>query len=459
MASGTELTTRTENRSLAAPATYRPRVSAAPPAPYDYRGFMRFGYALIIVGLGGTIAWSALAKVQSAVIATGVVGVESSRKVIQHLEGGVVREVLVKNADVVTKDQVLLRLSPIQSEAAVALNNNQLWLNLAMQARLEAEQEEDDELTFPAELTQYAEDPRVAAILADQRQLWEERRRVLNNELDILGAQVQQHEERGRGWRRQQEAYESQAKSYEEELAAKARLVERGYFPANEARRLSRELDRVRGEIGEAMAEWANAQANVTEANLKMSQLRRQYRTQASTQLSEVKAKISDLRERLNVAQDIYSRLELRAPQNGVVQNLQVHAPGAVVKPGDTIMELVPSNDTLVINARVAPIDVDSVQAGLEAEIRFPALPAREMPVIVGRVDSISADTLVDTRTAEPYFHAQIWLDLSTLPPRAAEKLHPGMPADVMIATGERTVLEQFTRPLTDAIRHGVRTE
>ncbi|GGE48758.1 HlyD family type I secretion periplasmic adaptor subunit [Agaricicola taiwanensis] len=446
------------SQNLPGPVGHRPPV-AAPLPPQNFRSFMRLGYALIIIGLGGTVAWSALAKVQSAVVATGLVSVESSRKAIQHLEGGVVREVLVGNAEEVVKGQVLLRLSPVQSEAAVALNTNQLWQNLAMQARLEAEQQEAEDFKFPAELTEHAEDPRMAGILADQRRLWEERRRVLRNELDILGAQIQQHEERARGWRRQQEAFESQAKSYEEEVASKAKLVERGYFPANELKRLSRELDRTRGEIGEAMAEWANAQANVTEANLKMSQLRRQYQTEASSQLTEVKAKISDLRERLNVAQDVYSRLEVRAPQDGVVQNLQVHAPGAVVKPGDTIMELVPSNDTLVISARVLPTDIDSVQPGLEAEIRFPALPARAMPLILGTVENVSADTLVDNRTAETYFLAEVWLDKATMPQEAAEKLHPGMPADVMIATGERTVLEQLTRPLTDAIRHGIRTE
>lgn len=422
----------------------------------DFRGFASFGYLSIAVVLTGFTAWSALAPLGGAAIAQARVSVESESKPVQHLEGGIVREILVKEAQAVEEGQVLFRLEPVQAQANADLFRKQLDAALAQDARLVAERDNAKEVSFPDELLLRQHVRETATAMADQRRQLVERMNALRNELGIHTTRLQQTSREIDGRRARLVAAEAQLTSYLSEIASLMPLYKKQLVTAPRMRGLERERDRLTGEIGLTRSDIERLEQSKEETQLLLEQARQRQRETVLQQLAEVRVRISDLKEKLAIADDVLKRVDVRAPRKGVVQAIKVHAVGAVVKPGESIAEVVPVGESLILAARVSPLNIQDVGVGQSAEVRFASF-AKNAPPMFGRVESVSSDTMLDEATRQPYYLARVHIDHGAIPRDLAHKLTPGMPADVLIATGERTLLQYLLQPLTDQFAKSMR--
>ncbi len=423
----------------------------------DFTRYARAGYAAIAVVFGGFGIWASFAPLDSAAIAPARVAVESDRKPVQHLEGGIVREILVKEAQRVEEGQILFRLQPIQAQANTDILRKQLDAALALEARLLAERDGAAEIVIPEAIAARSAIRETATAIADQKRQFKERRRSLDNQIDILKAKIEQTSKDLGGRGSQEAALAAQLASYDKEINAVSPLVEKGFYARNKFLALVRERTRVDGELGLNRGDIARLKESLEEVQLQIRQTTQRFLEDVAQQLADARAKLSDLSEKVAMAEDVLTRVEVRAARAGIVQALKVHAVGAVIRAGDTIAEIVPEGDTLIMAARVSPLDIDSVRTGQKAEVRFPAFSSRQTPTILGSVHSISGDSMVDETTKEPYYLAQVIIDRSTLKPELLQRLVPGMPADVLISRGERTMLAYLLDPLRGALAKSMR--
>jgi membrane fusion protein, type I secretion system len=422
----------------------------------DFRGFARFGYLSVAVVCGGFIIWSAMAPLGGAAIAPARVSVESESKPVQHLEGGIVREILVKEAQAVEEGEVLFRLEPVLAQANADLLQKQLDAAFAQDARLGAERDGAKEIVFPEELLVRRHIPEVATIMADQRIQLSQRMSAMRSELGIYTAKLQQTSREISGRKARLAADEAQVTSYSSEIAALMPLYKKQLVTAPRMRGLERERDRLTGEIGMTKSDIERLEQSMEETQLQLEQARQRQRETVLQQLAEGRARISDVKEKLAIASDVLKRVEVRAPRKGIVQALKVHGIGTVVKPGETMAEVVPVGDSLILAAHVSPLNIQDVGAGQSAEVRFVSL-GKNAPPMFGRVESVSADTLLDEATRQPYYLARVRMDHGAVPRELASKLMPGMPADVLISTGERTMLQYLLSPLATRLAKSMR--
>jgi HlyD family secretion protein len=419
---------------------------------YAYLGY--FGIAIVFAAFGG-FAWRA--PLDSAAIAPGQVMAETATKPIQHLEGGIVREVLVKESTPVRKGDVLFRLEPTQARATSEMLMKQLDAATALEARLLAERDRAERISFPASLLDRRHVPETAAAISDQQKRFDERRQMLESEMRILKARLAQAEKEHAGLTHQGTSLREQLENLNADIEDASTLLHRKLYRRSKYRALLRDRSRLQGQLGTNESELARAMEATNEARLQIEKIERKFVDDASQQLPDVRVRLSDLREKMTVASDVMSRIEVRAPQNGIVQGLKVHAAGAVVRPGEALAELVPTGDKLVMAARVSPLDIDNVTKGQRAEIRFPAFSSRRIPTILGNVETVAGDAMLDEYTREPYFLSRVIVDTSTIPNEIHDRLVPGMPADVLIITGERTLLEYLLSPITDLLFKSMR--
>ena len=414
------------------------------------------GYALItgtFVVVGG---WSAVAKLDSAITAQGVVSAETNRKTVQHLEGGIIREILVREGQHVRKDEVLFKLDLTAPEAGYELQRNQLDSAIAQEARLIAERDGTEEISFPSELTVRKNNPNVAGAISDQIAQFKERKASQKNQTDILESKIDQYNSEIEGLRQERTGTANQLKYINEELVSVQWLFDRQLTQKSRLMSLDREKSRLEGLIGRSVADESKAQNGISEARLQIGQTRRKFQEDVASSMLETRQKINDLREKVRVARDVLSRVDVTSPATGVVQNLHIFTTGGVIKPGEALLDVVPEHDPLIVQAHVQPQDTENLQTGMAAEIRFPSFHTRILPIISGHVESVSRDRLTDEATKQPYFLAQVVAD--DIPGAVKERLSAGMPADVIFPTGERTVLDYLVRPLKDRL-HGVMRE
>lgn len=429
------------------------------PPSSDHTWFASFASTAIAVVFGVLGGLAAVAPLDSAAIAPGRVAADSSTKPLQHLEGGIVDEILVKEAEAVKEGQVLFRLKPTQARANSDMVRKQLDAALAQESRLTAERDGVATLNFPAELLERRSVPETAAAIADQERQFAERKTTLQNQTLILRTRLEQTSKELGGVRQQETAYKDQLANLSAEIENLSELQRKGLYPKSKLMALQREYSRLEGQLGSAQAEAARLGEVLQETKLQIAQAEQKFREEAGQQLTEVRARLSDARERLRVTDDIMSRIEIRAPQNGVVQGLKVHTPGAVVRPGETLAELVPSGDRLIMAVRVSPLDIDNVETGQKAEVRLPGFASRGLKTILGRVERVGADVMQDDYTKEPYYLARVEVDPRTIPAEVEKRLQPGMPADVLITTGERTILQYLVGPISDLIAKSMREQ
>ena len=428
-----------------------------PGSPYKV---VLIGAAIVLAAFVGLGTWAALAPLDSAALAPGTVAVESNRKVVQHPEGGVVERIVVQEGARVSENELLIKLDPTEEQANFKAVRQKLNSALARRARLIAERENADEIDFPQELVQQAEDGSAQArqVMAAERNQFRERRQSLQGQVAIQHEKIGQLEEKIAGLQAQRASNERQVEIMRDELQGLRELFEQGYYPRTRILQMERELARLDGQIGSATASIAQAQNSISEARLQIEQVRQQFNEKVAQALSETEDQIAELRQRLVVAGQKLQRTAIRAPQDGVVQNMTVHTVGGVIRAGEEIMQVIPVQDRLIIKAEVSPRDIDIVQEGQNAEVRMSALSGRTTPTLVGTVKHVSPDRVVqqqDGGQSRSFYKARVEIPPEELEKLGTQKLQAGMPAEVLINTGEQTVLDYLIRPITDAMARG----
>ena len=412
------------------------------------------GFTVIFMTFGVFGGWATVAKLDSAVVAPGTVALDGNRKVVQHLEGGIVSEILVGEADRVATGDVLLRLTGVEASSNLEVISNRLAIAEIVQARLLAERKMADSFDLPEGIGAEMREEDVISALADQRDLFADRRSVRLSQVSILNARMAQTEDQIEGLGSQKGALEKRLENYGEMVDRMRGGGESGLVQKNVLSQREDELIKIESDLGGIVSEIAQARSSIGGMKLEAVQVEQEYTERANTELEEIRSEIAELQERQKVAIDVLERTAIRAPGNGTIQNLKVHTVGEVVRPGEDLMELVPANEELVINARVTPIDIDSVVPGMVAEVRFSAIKSRLTPIITGEVESVSGDVITpENPNEQPYYLARIDVSDVELPPVVAEKISAGMPAEVIVKSGERRVMDYLSSPLMDALR------
>lgn len=411
------------------------------------------GVAVIFLTFGVFGVWAALANLTSAALAPGVIAVDTNWRTIQHLEGGIVAEILVREGDFVDEGEVLLRLDPTRSDASLSILDSQLVLARATEARLIAERDGAELIDFPDDLIDRMEDQEVATVVAGQDLLFRARRDSMAGQIDILNERIEQLKQQIEGLQVQQEARQAQTALIEKELEGLQQLFDEGYASQQRILALQRDAERLRGERGENLASIASARSQIGETELQILQLDKTFREDVVNELRTVQSQVFDLEERRTAAADERRRIDIVAPVSGQVLGLAAYTVGGVIKPGEDILNIVPLNDDLVIVARVTPDDRERVSVGQSAQVRLSGLSRRSTPILLGEVVTISGDRLTDRQSGEAYYDARIIIpeeQLALLEDTA--ELVPGMPAEVMIETGERSALGYILSPITDSL-------
>lgn len=427
------------------------------PASSDFSGYFKLGLGAVIIVFGVFGGWAALAPLDSATVASARVSVDGERKPIQHLEGGIVRDILVHDGETVEEGQVLFRLQPTQAQANTDLLRDQIDQATALEARLIAEYERVPKIAFPDGLMARRARSQTAAAMADQERQFSERRRTLDTQLAILRTRAEQTTRQMNGDKRRIEALEAQLSSYEQEIKSVKGLADKGYYPRNKLKGLERDRARVEGDLGGMQAEYAKSEQVLSEARLQIEGAQQRMVEEATQQLAEVRAKVADVRQKLAIAEDVLYRVDVRSPRRGIVFGVKVPSPGTVVGPGAMLAEIVPAEGALQLSARISPLDIQNVMVGQVAQVRFPGLSNRQTPALSGQVENVSADSITEPTTGETYFSARIAIDRSTFPAGLVSKMTPGVPAEVLISTGERTALAYLLGPLRDSLTTAMR--
>ena len=416
------------------------------------------GYAVIVLTFGVMGSWSAMARLDRAVVAPGTVTIESSRKTIQHLEGGLVNDIRVKEGQEVKEGDILLRLSPLQAKANADLVRNQLEAAVVLDARLSAELNKRREIVLPPEiLKRMAESLELTKVVEDQQIQFRERLASLTGQESLYQSKITQLATEKEGIAVEKVSVEKQVSFINEELVGLRELREKNLIPISRALAMERERTRLEGIIGRSVADTAKADNGISEARLQISQMRQKFQEEVSAQLLETRQKINDLREKASVANDILLRQDILSPKTGRIQNLKIFTLGQVVRPGEAMMEIVPNDEKLVIHAQLPTTEIEHVHEGMTAEIRFPAFHSRRIPVILGSLDRVSKDRLIDEGSKQPYFLGIVSLDKVQIPEEYRSKVMAGMPAEIIIPTGERTAFSYMVSPLTDSLRRSFR--
>lgn len=428
------------------------------PVRKEMKGPVVLGFSAIFLAVGGLGIWAAAAPIASAAFAAGKLTVETKRKQIQHLEGGIVQRIAVKNGDRVNEGDMLIELDVTRSKARFATARLAYFAAAAAVARLMAEQDSLSDLAIPSEiLTEGKTDEEVADFISSQRQIFSSRRVEYRNQNEILDQRIKRLGDEIKGLEAEKAAAEQQLALAEEESAALEALYRRNLTTRQRVLAIRREAVQLKGRIGRLTAQIAAAQKEVSETELNRAQLEQRRNTEILGQLKDVQAKVLELRQQFRTYGNELERTTIRAPVSGTVVGLQVHTIGAVVRSGETLLEIVPERDQLVVEVRVRPTDISSVGIGQATEVRFSAFKARTTPVLKGQVETVSADVLNDPHSLEPYYLAEIAVDKSELERLGNVKLQPGMPAEVMILTGRRTALEYLVKPLAESINRAWR--
>ena len=409
----------------------------------------RIGYAVLFVTFGLFGSWAAFAPLNSAALASGVVTVKSYRKTVQHLEGGIVKAIYVRDGDQVAAGDVLLELDGTQALAELEMVRSQLIASVALDARLVAERDGLDTVDFQQDAA--STDMRVLEAQQNEAQVFQARRSARLGETGVLQKRVVQLDEQIRGINAVIAGKQKEAAFYEEEVGDLSALLKEGFVDKQRLREQQRNGVRLLSEIAELRSSIAGARLQIGETELQIMQLNKDFIAEVVTLQSEVQTKIFDLNERLAAVTERAQRLRVRAPEAGMVLGMQVHTVGGVIAPGTPLLDLVPASEDLVVEAQISPIDIDRIALGKLADVRFSAFNSATTPVIEGRLAQISADRLVNEQTGVPYYLGRIELTDKGRKALGDLTLVPGMPAEVLINTGERTLLNYLVQPATNA--------
>lgn len=416
----------------------------------------RIGLIIVFLVFGVFGVWASVAPIEGAAHAPGSVTVRSYKKVLQHLEGGMINHIYARDGDYVEAGAPLIELDNTQSQAQLEIASAQFVALTALEARLIAERDDAESVSFPATLSASDDDAR--AEMTAQNQIFSARKRSREGSVAVLEQRIEQLHSRVTGLEAMKASKDTLAASFGDELADTRILLEQGFSDKLRLRGLERNYATYSGEAAELVATISSTQMQVGETQLQILQTENEFQSDVVTQLSDTQTRLKDIRERMIALTDVVNRTIIRAPESGIVSGMQYHNEGGVIAPGAPIGEVVPQSDELIIEARVSLGDIDRVQAGQEATIRFSSFGS-SVPTIVGNVISISADTMTDKITGQPYYLARV-----TVSPEGMEELGdlilvPGMPAEVFITSGSRTFVQYVMKPFSNALARAMRED
>jgi len=401
---------------------------------------------ILVIGFGG---WAATAQLSGALIAPGQIVVDSNVKRVQHPTGGIVGEVRVRDGDSVKEGDIVVRLDETVTRANLAIVTRGLNELSARKARLEAERDNASAIKFPSWLAENAAAD-VQSILDSEQKLFELRRTARDGQKSQLRQRIGQLQEEITGLSAQQNAKTKEIELIERELEGVRDLFKKNLIQMNRLTQLEREATRLQGERGQLIATTAQAKGKISELELQIIQIDQELSSEVAKEMRDVDAKIGEFVERKVTAEDQLRRIDIRAPQAGTVFQSTVHTVGGVISAGDTIMLIVPAADNLTVEAKVNPQDINQLQIGQKAILRFTAFNQQTTPQIDGTVSRISADITTDQRTGIGYYTIRIALPPDQVARLGDVKLVPGMPVEAFVQTGERTVLSYLMKPITD---------
>ncbi|RAI03322.1 HlyD family type I secretion periplasmic adaptor subunit [Acuticoccus sediminis] len=434
---------------------------AAPPKPKfssSIRGYVIGGTVACFALLFGFGGWAATAKLASAVVATGKIVVASNVKQIQHPDGGIVGEIMVQDGDQVDAGDLLIRLDETLVAANRALVDGQIVAMEARLARLEAEREDAEDITPSPELAHRLDDDTVKRAMASEEKVFSARKETMSGQVDRLNERIGQLEQQIEGLKAQQKAKEDEISLIDEELSVLGDLYDRGRTTRDKIVNLRRNRTRLEGERGDLIAQIAVAQGKISETQLEVLSIKTDQREKTFSEITEIEPELANLKEKRIAADFQLKRMDIRSPTDGTVFELEVHTVGGVVQPAQTIMQIVPEADKLIIETRISPTDVDQVAIGQEATIVLSAFSYKTTPQLQGEVKFVAAEASFDEKLGTSYYVVRVALkegELDRLPEDLV--LMPGMPAEVYISTGGQTVVQYLTKPLTQQIRRAWR--
>ncbi|AZO70878.1 MAG: HlyD family type I secretion periplasmic adaptor subunit [Mesorhizobium sp.] len=415
------------------------------------------GYASVSVFLLGFGIWGAMAPIAGATIAPGVVAAAGQNVMIQHLEGGVVSSIKAREGDRVIRGQALIVLDPTVAQSQLNRVLKQWVAQKAEIARLEAERDGLENIVLPRDLGAYSGAPEFSDVFAEQTKEFQARLARYAAEQEILSQRVAALREAVAGLRAQKDAAESQLAIVNAETERKKGLLEKGLTNRSEYTDLLRSTAELAGQAGSLEAQIASLATQTVEARQQIERLTTSRVEDAVTELNKALAEVADLEEQINAAQSVLARTTIRAPVDGIIVRSLYNSEGSVIRPGEVAMELLPTTNELIIEAKIKPEDIDSIRVGQGANMMLTALNARTTPKVSGEVFYVSADRLITPSTGQPYYTVRLKM-ADKLPPQVKpEQIYPGMPVETFISTGERTFLSYLTKPLVDSFQRAFR--
>jgi membrane fusion protein, epimerase transport system len=424
---------------------------------FDPRPLVRAGFLILAAGVLALGGWAVLAPLSGAVIAPGFVKIDLNRKVVQHQEGGIVSAIRVRDGDHVKAGQELILLDDVRVDAQLDLLRTQYDSERAKAARLEAERAFAEKLTFPRDIADRQSDPRINEVIVREGGLFRARRETVDQQIAVLRKQIRETTDEAAALAAQLSAEEKALKLQKEELAANERLLDQGYVQKTRILTLERAVAEYEAKFGEHRAAASQARQRATELELRILSIRNDYVQKAADELKDTTGRLFDLEERIRPSKDAAERQRILAPIGGEVVGLRVFTPGAVIGPRDVLMEIVPDDKRLIIEARIRPEDINHVRDGSEADIRLTAYKQRTTPLVEGKVVYVSGDRMVDEQTKQPYYVVHVDVSAQSLARAGNLTLQAGMPAEVFIRTDERTTFDYLTAPVTSYLRRAMR--
>lgn len=413
---------------------------------------------LIIAVFGlGFLGWAIFAPLESAIMAPGTVIVESRVKTVQHLEGGIVRDILVNEGQRVKAGQALIRMDGTQARANLESLMDEGDALEAQEARLEAQRDGKDAIIFPQDLAKRASDPKVAEAMQGEVNTFDFQRNALQKQIDILHQRSSENMRIIAGLKDEETAAGEQIALIDREIGGVQKLYSKGLATLPRLLALKRQAADLSGQKSQLAEKIAQTELASGENDLQVMNLKNQQLSDTVKELRDVQAKRFDVVDRTQAARDVLTRLTVRSPVSGKVVDLAVHTNGAVVAAGSPLMKVVPDRDTLEVDAHIRPEDADRIEPGMKARVMFSAYQSRRLPVILGTVTNVSADQQVDQHSGQAYFTVNVSVDASALKGYPDVKLVPGLPVDVALDTGSRTALDYMLEPITDVLRHGMK--
>ena len=452
-------TSTAARRSPPAPAATSTAARRSPPAASDsMRSAAIAGWVIILIFFGGFGAWAVTAPLHGAVVANGFVRVEGNRKSIQHLDGGIVKQLNVKEGDRVNAGDVLIVLDDTQARAEYNVLSQQLLVLRATEERLKAELAGASSLTIPEDLKAAGnEHPDVTGIWNGQIHQFESRLAALAGARSVIREKIAQLEAQITGGEAQEEAYREQFESVRKERESLTSLVERGLIAKPRYLQLERSGVGLEGQAAETSANIAKSRQAIAEQTQQMAQLDNERMTEVTKDLRDTQAKLLEVIPKLSNAKAVLGRMDIRSPYSGEVVGLNVFSVGGVIMRGDKLMDVVPERDSLIVEAQIAVEDIANVHPGMGADVHLIAYKQRIIPVVRGKVMQVSADRLTEKRNDNPYYVALVRLDENDLAELPNVRLYPGMPATVMIQTVERTALDYLVGPIVMSFNRAFR--